>query len=221
MATALLDDKIQHSSEVYHDIRRKLISAHFMPGEKLKPELLRAHYHCAASTIREVLFRLSCDGLVDAQENKGFKVPQMSKDMCNEAMQMRCLLECEGARLSILNSDVGWEAQFTAAHHKLAHVEAQFAHMHKDKGLFDLWCACEWEFHETLVSKCGSELMRRQHKDIYDLHRLHMLAILDSVEDTGFREGNIYEHQAILEAALDKDIAACQTHIRAHLKLVT
>lgn len=217
---ALLKDGISNSTDIYLDLRRKLISAHFVPGEKLKPESLRAQYNCAASTIREVLFRLSCDSFVQAEEHKGFRVPRISIEMCNEAVQLRTLLECEGARLSILNGSLNWEAQLAAAYYKLAHVEAKFPQMTKNSDLFDLWCTCEWEFHETLVSACGSELLCQRYKDAYDLHRLHMLAILDSDNDMGFRDGNIFEHKAILEAAIERNIETCQAYIKSHLKVV-
>lgn len=217
---ALATNRISNSSDIYFDLRRRLISAHFVPGEKLKPEDLRGQYGCAASTIREVLFRLSCDNFVDAEEHKGFRVPRISTNMCSEAAQLRIILECEGARLSILKGSLNWEAQLAAAYHKLAHVEAKLFQMEKNTELFDLWCSCEWEFHDRLVSACGSDMMRRRHKDAYDLHRLHMLAILDSENDTGFRDGNIFEHKAILKAAIERDAEACQRHIRTHLKLV-
>lgn len=217
---ALATNRISNSSDIYFDLRRRLISAHFVPGEKLKPEDLRAKYGCAASTIREVLFRLSCDNFVDAEEHKGFRVPPISVKMCNEAVHLRTIIECEGARLAILQGDLDWEAQLAAAYHKLAHVEAKFSQMEKNTELFDLWCSCEWEFHERLVSACGSDMMRRRHKDAYDLHRLHMLAILDSDDDIGFRDGNIFEHKAIMEAAIERDVDACQMQIRTHLKPV-
>tara|TARA_R110002126_G_scaffold42839_1_gene123399 strand:+ start:661 stop:1311 length:651 start_codon:yes stop_codon:yes gene_type:complete len=208
-------DKIVSSADIYWDIRRKLIAAHFSPGQKLKPEELRLNYGCAASTLREILFRLSCDRLVDFEDHKGFRVPVVSRQLCNEAVELRILIECEGARLSIELGDLDWEARFTAAHHKLAHVEQRFQLQQDDPDLFEIWCACEWEFHETLISKCGSSLLRDQHRDIYDLHRLHMLALS---EGSGFKEGNIYDHKSILEAAIARDYPLCKKHISDHLQ---
>lgn len=207
-------DKIMSSADIYWNIRQKLISAHFAPEDKLKPEELRLAYGCAASTLREVLFRLSCDRLVDFEEHKGFRVPAASARLCREAAEHRILIECEGARLSIQNGDLDWEARFTAAHHKLAHVEDRFRLAQDDRDLIDIWCACEWEFHETLVSNCNSDLLRSKHRDIYDIHRQSVLALADG---TGFREENIPEHKAILEAALDRDPDLCGEMIVNHL----
>lgn len=212
--TALITDKVASSADIYWDIRQRLIFAHFAPGSKLKPEDLRLPYGCAASTVREVLFRLSCDKLVDFEEHKGFRVPQVSKQMCNEAIEIRILIECEGAGLSMIKGGLEWEAKLTAAHHKLAHIEGKFSTAQNDRNLFHIWCKCEWEFHETLLSECGSSLLREQHRDIYDLHRIHMIGLSTG---TGFREDNITEHRAIMEAAIGRDVDACKEKIVSHL----
>lgn len=212
--TGLITSKVASSADIYWDIRQRLIFAHYVPGSKLKPEELRIAYGCAASTLREVLFRLSCDKLIDFEEHRGFRVPQVSKQMCNEAIEIRILIECEGAGLSIANGGLEWEARLTAAHHKLAHVEDKFSSSQDDRELFDIWCKCEWEFHETLLSECGSTLLREQHRDIYDLHRLHMIALSGG---TGFREGNVVEHRAITKAAIERDVDGCKKKIVNHL----
>ena len=212
--TALILDKVAGSADIYWDMRQRLIFAHYVPGSKLKPEELRLAYGCAASTLREVLFRLSCDKLIDFEEHKGFRVSQVSKQMCNEAIEIRILIECEGASLSMANGGLEWEARLTAAHHKLAHVEGKFSNAQNDRNLFDIWCKCEWEFHETLLSECGSSLMREQHRDIYDLHRIHMIGLSSG---TGFRTDNIAEHRAIMEAAIGRDVDDCKEKIANHL----
>lgn len=212
--TARITDKVASSSDIYWDIRQRLIFACYTPGSKLKPEELRLAYGCAASTVREALFRLSCDKFVDFEEHKGFRVPQVSKQICNEAIEIRIMIECEGVGLSIAKGDLEWEAKLTAAHHKLAHVESKFRHAQNDRDLFEIWCKCEWEFHETLLSECGSSLLREHHRDIYDLHRIHMIGLSDG---TGFRDNNIDEHKAIIDAVIRRDVNASKKKIMDHL----
>ena len=56
-----------------------------------------------ASTVREALFRLSAQGLVNFQEQRGFRVPEKSPVLLAELTHVRILLEAEGAALSIRN----------------------------------------------------------------------------------------------------------------------
>ena len=43
--------------DIFADLRRRLISGEFPHGSKLRAELLRKDYGCAASTVREARFR--------------------------------------------------------------------------------------------------------------------------------------------------------------------
>lgn len=202
------------SAEVYDDMRGRLVIGSFRAGERLRSESLRNHYRCSASTIREVLFRLSCDGLVDFIDQKGFRVPRASRDLLREVAEMRIMLESKGAALSIEHGDINWEASLTAAHHKLRHIEQKLRRTGQIKSNIAVWCAAEWEFHQSLIAACGSGLLMEMHRTVYDRFRLHLLTLL---EDYGFRERAIAEHEAILQAALARDPEQCALKIRVHL----
>lgn len=214
-ATAERNDRAASSADIYWDVRGRLITASFEAGQKLKPDELRLHYGCAASTIREVLFRLSCDQLVEFQDQRGFRVPQASRLRLKELTQLRTIIEQECVRLSIANGGLEWEANLTAAHHKLAHVEDKM-HAADDQSAFkNVWCAGEWEFHNTLISACGSATLIAAYRDIYDRQRQQLVM---AVENSGSREGNIAEHRGVLDAALARDAELCTARIETHLK---
>ncbi len=202
------------SADVYDDMRSRLVTGRFKAGERLRSEELSQHYGCSASTIREVLFRLSCDGLVDFFDQRGFRVPRVSRDGMREIAEMRIMLECEGAARSIQNGDISWEAGLTAAHHKLRHIEQKLRTAGQIRSNIEVWCAAEWEFHQSLISACGSNLLEEMHRNVYDRFRLHLLTLL---EGYGFRERAIAEHEAILQAALARDPELCAQKIREHL----
>ena len=214
MALTAKQGRSLSSSDIYWDVRRGLITASFIPGQKLKPDELRLRYGCAASTIREVLLRLSCDQLVEFQDQRGFRVPLVSSLRMRELTQLRIIIEREGALLSLANGGLEWEANLTAAHHKLAHVEDIMHEAEDPSAHMDVWCACEWEFHNTLISACQSETLLSAYRDVYDRQRQQLVM---AVENSGYREGNITEHRAILDAALARDRALIATRIETHL----
>lgn len=203
------------STSIYSDIRMRLISAGFQPGQKMKPEDLRKAYGCAANTIREALFRLSCDGFLDFEEQKGFRMPNSSHAMLLELGRLRILLEQEGARLSIASGSLEWEANLLAAHHKLGHIEAK---MRTDADIsphIPVWCESEWHFHKSLISACGSRLLRETHRNIYDRFRQHLVTERNQF---GFRPDNVAEHQCIVDAALAGNAALCAANIQEHIQ---
>jgi DNA-binding GntR family transcriptional regulator len=112
-----------NDTDVYETLHKRLISGGFEHGAKLRAEIMREEFGCSASTVREALFRLSTVGLVNFQEQRGFRVPTRSPGKLIELTHLRILLEGEGAVMSIRKGGVAWEARVTAAHHQLSHIE--------------------------------------------------------------------------------------------------
>ena len=175
---------------------------------------MRQEFGCSASTIREVLFRLSTVGLVEFREQRGFRVPEKSPRVLNELTHLRVLLEAEGTAMSIRLGGVAWEARLTAAHHQLSHLEMRLQSAANRDPFVDLWFDAERQFHETLISACGSESLRATHHQVYCRFRQQLM-----VEDRAFDfiSGNIRHHQQILDAALSGDEALTRQKIHDHL----
>ena len=205
------------TQEIFTDLERKLMTAAFEPSQKLKPAELQVEYGCSANTVRDVLLRLSKVGLVEFQMQRGFRVAQTSPERRRDVTQFRILLEQEGATLSMQNGGVAWEAKLAAAHHKLSHIETQMARDARVQTYVGLWSDAEFEFHETLISRCESPLLTETYKNVYAQFRQQMVSQERDFGEDYFR-AIIAEHQAILDAALARDIAACREAIYDHLK---
>lgn len=209
---------MQPEKDIFEDLRDRLIRGTFAHGSKLRAESLRKDYDCSASTVRETLFRLSFMGLVDFQEQRGFRVPVRTKARQHDVTQMRILLESEGACLSIRHGGLAWEARLTAAHHQLSHIERRLSGMGGLEELPSLWTLAELEFHQTLISACQSDLLQQMHLTVYYQFRQQLMEV-----DRGFAKlaENIQQHQAILDAAVagdeDRTRAAIQAHFGRHL----
>ncbi|WP_171102369.1 MULTISPECIES: GntR family transcriptional regulator [unclassified Ruegeria] len=201
--------------DIYQSLRRRLISRGFEHGAKVRAEELRKEYNCSASTVREVLFRLSTVGLVDFQEQRGFRVPKRSPKKLIELTHIRILLEAEGTAMSIRNGGVDWEARLTAAHHKLSHIEKRIHAAEDPSDLVEIWFTSEKEFHETLISACGSDTLKQMHGRIYAQFR-QQLMVAD--RNFGHISQNIRHHADILKAALSGDEQLTRDKIHDHLK---
>lgn len=205
------------AGNVYDRLRENLIIGAFAPGTKLKPQYLKDQLSCTTGVVREALIRLAGEGLVDFESQRGFRAIVPTEKSFYEVTHLRTLIECEGARLSIQNGDMDWEADLIAAHHKLAHLEERMRSEADLRSLLEVWSRYEWTFHSTLLSACGSDLLKEQHRAIFDKFRLHLLA---KARSFGFRgEVTIREHGDILAAALARDVDACQQAIQKHFRI--
>ncbi|WP_270725942.1 GntR family transcriptional regulator [Shimia sp. Alg240-R146] len=199
---------------IYDAMRDRLVNGHFKPEQRLKATDLGVEFGCSASAMRETLFRLSTVGLVDFQEQRGFRLPASSLKLQQELTQMRILLECEGVCLSIRFGDLGWEARLTAAHHKLRHIESRVKVDTTDRDTLILWTQAELEFHQTLLEACGSTLLMTMHEMVYQQFRQQLIT-----NDRMFRfvPENIDQHQDIIDAALGRDEELVCKRLITHL----
>jgi DNA-binding GntR family transcriptional regulator len=200
--------------DIYADLQHRLIANGFDHGEKLRAEQLKHDYGCSASTVREALFRLSAQRLVDFQEQRGFRVPEKSPELLAELTHLRILLEGEGTALSIRHGGVAWEARLTAVHHQLSHIESRIKTAEDTSQFVDIWFQAEREFHDTLISSCGSETLKSTHQHVFFRFR-QQLMVADRSFD--FISANIEQHYQIMVAALAGDEALTKQKIHDHL----
>ncbi|NRB03387.1 MAG: GntR family transcriptional regulator [Rhodobacteraceae bacterium] len=205
---------MKQDRDIFETLRYRLMTNCYAHGSKLRAEHLREELGCSASTVREALFRLSTLGLVTFQEQRGFRVPEKSERLKHELTHVRVLLEGEGTCMSIRNGGVEWEARLTAAHHQLSHIESRIHAADDAEPLVPLWFKAEREFHETLISACGSDTLKAMHQQVYAQFRQQLM-----VEDREFDyiSNNIKHHHDILVAALAGDELLTRQKIQDHL----
>ena len=108
---------------VYRRLRTDIIFGRLAPSQKLKLERLQEAYGISISTLRELLNRLTSEGLIVAESARGFEVAPVSAEHFKELANLRLLLECHALQRSFALGDMDWEGRVVAAHHKLASME--------------------------------------------------------------------------------------------------
>ncbi len=196
---------------LYRRVRADILHGRLAPGQKLTLERMRSAYGSGVGTLREIFNGLASEGLITAEGARGFEVAGISPDNLREVAAMRQLLECDALRGSFEAGDVEWEGRVVAAHHKLASFEKRVAAGdHTDEEVLRRY---DWEFHNALISACGSRLLIDMHASIYDKYlRYLMLAAV-------FRGAPVVEeHQHLLGFALARDWRAAQAVTITHIQ---
>ncbi|MBB3594037.1 DNA-binding GntR family transcriptional regulator [Rhizobium sp. BK529] len=195
----------------YRQIRADIIFGRLTPGQKLKLENLKGAYGTSVSTLREILNRLSSEGLVLAEGQRGFEVAGVSVADLKEIAALRLLLEEHALEQSFEQGDVDWEAQLVSAHYKLARMEKVMAS--GDTSQAEDWKRYDWEFHQALIAACGSRLLMETHSAIFDKYLRYQMVALS------YRGGVAeLEHKQLLEAALRRDSSAAKQILQRHIQ---
>ncbi|MGY4594129.1 DNA-binding GntR family transcriptional regulator [Bradyrhizobium sp. GM22.5] len=67
------------AADITHRLREEIIACGLAPGEPLRFDVLRERFGVSFTTLREALTALTAEGLVDAQEQRGFRVAPVSR----------------------------------------------------------------------------------------------------------------------------------------------
>ncbi|MBH0238389.1 GntR family transcriptional regulator [Methylobrevis sp. L22] len=194
----------------YRRIRSDIIFGRIAPSQKLRLDRLRETYGASVSTLREILNRLTSEGLVVAEGQRGFEAAPVSVHNLREIAALRLLLEGFALEQSFAAGDVEWEGRVVSAHHKLAALEQRMRD--GDMSQTELWKRYDWEFHQALISACGSKVLTDTHAAVFDKYLRYQMIALSFRGDIAARE-----HQVMLNAALARDAATAKQTLERHV----
>ena len=198
-------------ASVYQQIKRDIIFGELAPASKLKLNALKSRYEASLTTLRETLNRLSSEGFVVAEQQRGFFVSPVSARDLAEITELRVLLECSAVRTSVQHGDTDWEGNLVAAYHKLSLMEQQL--LQGDHTQKEQWKRYDREFHLALIQACDSRNLLVLHAVIYDKYLRYQMLVLT------YRGGEaVDEHKAIFDAALARDAVACANLLEQHMR---
>jgi len=200
--------------QAFRQLRKDVLSGIFSAGSKLKVEELQSTYGFSSSPLREALSRLSQEGLVRADERKGFRVAPISAEDLADITRMRLMLDVQALDDAISHGDDRWEASIVAAYYRLEKVEGR-----QSEGpiiLDDEWSTLHREFHMALIAACSSQRQLAWSASLFDQAERYR-RFSARYRKTARRKSN--EHKKIMDATLRRDTAtACallQEHIRS------
>jgi DNA-binding GntR family transcriptional regulator len=194
----------------YRRVRADIVFGRLAPGQKLTLDRMREAYGAAVGTLRELLNRLASEGLILAEGSRGFEVASISATNLREVAAMRLLLECDSLR-TFESGDLEWEGRVVAAHHKLASMESRI--VGAEPSLAEAWRRYDREFHQALISACGSKLLLDTHTAIYDKYLRYLMVAAVFRGDIAAAE-----HRKLLDCALARDWRGAQATLVTHVQ---
>jgi GntR family transcriptional regulator, carbon starvation induced regulator len=199
------------ADQIFDALRADILACRLPPGQKIKINELSLRFDVSLGAVREALQRLSADGLVIMEAQKGFTVSPVSPDELVDLTETRVLIEGLCLEDAIANGDVDWESRIVAAYHKLCRIPER---MPDDPNILSpVWSAAHSEFHEALVSGCRSLWLLRIRRMLYaQSERYRHLSVPLRRDERDVAS----EHKRIMEAVLSRDSAAASKRIREH-----
>jgi GntR family transcriptional regulator, carbon starvation induced regulator len=205
------------ATAIYAVLRREIIRGELLPGEKLRVEALAERCKVGATPVREALNRLSMEGLVSQQDQRGFRVTPVSTQHLVELTRTRIWVTEIALRESIDAGDAAWEDRIVVAYRRLARTPNRLAE--RPHELNPEWENLHRSFHSALVAACPSRMLLEFSERLFEEgERYRHLSVRGS--SSGARDVR-EEHRQLLEATLARDTGEAVRLMNQHTLLTT
>ncbi len=200
------------TSAVLERLRADILSTKLVPGQKLHIAGLAKQFSVSLTAVREALSRLVADGLVQASDQRGFRVSPVSSTDLADVTQTRVDIESLALRRSIEQGDAAWLASVEQAFVALSAVP--YRHMDDPQSHNEVWIVRHRVFHRALVNACGSPWLLGFRDILHEQsERYRRLSVR---RETGTIRDVESEHAAIVRAVLRRDAEAAVTALKQH-----
>lgn len=197
---------------VYARLRADLLAGRLEPGARLKVSELTKKLGANQGAVRESLARLTADGLVEAEPQRGYRVKSVSEQELIDLTAVRINVESECLRRSIESGNREWEGRLVASHYHLKQLQNQLSY-DDDEGN-----AAHTAFHEAIVSggNCSWLLQLRKMLDAQNERYLRLFG-RSKLDDRELGR----EHDKLFEATLSRDADAAVHIMTQHMEAAT
>jgi GntR family carbon starvation induced transcriptional regulator len=194
------------SSRVLAELRGAILRAELAPGSKINLDHLRERFDTSISPLREALARLTADGLVLFEDQRGFRVAHVSGSELDDILAMRLTLEVAALRDAVHHGGMDWESDVIRTLHRLSRTSPA-----SEPGQ---WLTSHDAFHLALIAGTPRQLQLRTCSGLMDLSRRYRT--LTGLVGDG--ESGPEGHEALATAALHRDADKAADCLSGHLE---
>lgn len=201
------------TSALHERLRADILATRLLPGQKLHIAGLAKQFSVSLAAVREALSRLVADGLVQASDQRGFRVSPVSLADLADVTQTRIDIEGLALRRSIERGDEAWLASVQST---WAALKAVPYHYPDDPTAhYEKWVVRHRIFHRALVNACGSPWLLGFRDVLHEQsERYRRLSIR---RELGGKPRDVEaEHEAIVAAVVERDADAAVRALSTH-----
>ncbi len=137
---------------LYEELRSDILSNGLKDGSKLSEAYVCKKYNVSRTPVREALFQLEAEGLIEIIPNRGAFVKGLSERDISDVFDMRCLLEMKAAEWAIIR--MSYE-EIDKLHETL-----DFMELYTLRGDNERISEFNTEFHNIVYEGCGDRFLQ-------------------------------------------------------------
>ncbi|MFC1931632.1 GntR family transcriptional regulator [Chloroflexota bacterium] len=195
--------------KVYEQLKTAILSGTLSPEERLAEEHLADMLGVSRTPVREALYKLESEGLIQPLETRGFIVSGDSKEEVEELFDIRAILEGYALRIS--------SAKITEESLQQLGVCIDKAETALKAHRFNDIFRWNTQFHDALHELVSDKV--RLYRMIVDMRKQVLRYRKETLQSIEGAERTLDGHRKILLALRLKDPDLCERTMREHIKL--
>jgi DNA-binding GntR family transcriptional regulator len=198
---------MKDKNSVYEGIRQQIIEEKLVPGQWLLERELCQTYGMSRTPIREILWKLTADGFVEQEANRGFIVRRLGLEQIFEIFQTREAIEGMAARLACLKGGESFRSTLREIKKKITrtNIESDPA-----AGI-----ALGRELHSAIMDAAQNGIMIDFNKK---LANMTILTANITKRSPSIEKASAEAHLNIINAVLEQDQDEAEKMMREHLR---
>ena len=195
------------SDHALNVLRSRILDGELTPGALLAESAAAAELGVSRVPVREALFSLEREGLVEFSGSGRAYVKELSPHDFEELFVLRLVLEPVAARLA-----------GTVLRKNASALEKNIAATRKESSLIKV-TRLDLDFHEIILEACGNARLLKLWRSLRNelelwLGRLHRSK---QIQTRGTRKETVESHVELLECFRTQSPAACEHKMREHI----
>lgn len=204
--SSLIDNR-DHTiaSQVSRRLRDAIVLGELRPGARINLSQLSRQLRVSGTPLREALSRLIAEDLVEFEDNRGYRVSNLTSVKLVEVSSLRSEIEPIALQYSIEAAKVEWENLVIATRHRLGLLRRVGS-----ASALEL-CIAALKIHKALISDCPSLQLASFLEGLQNQHLRYLYASHDPIAPP---------FEALDKAvamALDRDIDAAKSSLKSSL----
>ena len=195
------------AEQVYDELKAQMHDFRLVPGDRFSEAELGTRLGVSRTPVREALFRLRNEGLLDVESKSGWFVRPIDFNKLEELYDLRVLLETASVTRLCALPEPATELDGLKANWLIPAAER--SPDGREVGALDE------AFHATLVRAAGNEEIARVHWDVTE--RIRIIRRLDFTRSDRV-EATYAEHAKILRAVIQRKPEAANLLLRSHIE---
>jgi DNA-binding GntR family transcriptional regulator len=191
------------SNHIAEHITDQIIKGELIPGDKLIEHIYAEEYGTSRAPVREAIYLLSIEGLVERIPRKGAVVKEYTENEIYDLLEIRNMLETMAIERIDRNEIDQTYLQ------KMADILEEM----KDKTEVHQYTQLNHSFHMTLVEMSKSETIKTMYSRLgWPLLRIQSL----SFANDGNIEKSVREHQMLIEFLREENLKEAANLLKRH-----